>query len=152
MAEHCKYGDLQDELIRDRIVVGLADLKLSERMQMEDKLTLQKAMDMARQSEEVKRQQTALRSEASSSVMQMEANSIDRLIKTGQKNEKQKYTNQKNSGTRPRQHMQSKDKGMHSAINVEGLSTLKMSVPPPTRHVGAARKKGTISVFVKARL
>ena len=111
LAEHCKYGDLQDELIRDRIVVGLADLKLSERMQMEDKLTLQKAMDMARQSEEVKRQQTALRSEASSSVMQVEASSIDRLIKKGQKNEMQKYTSQKNSGARPRQQMQNREKG-----------------------------------------
>lgn len=55
LAEHCKYGDLHDELIRDRIVVGLADTKLSERMQMEENLTLQKAIDMARQSEEIKK-------------------------------------------------------------------------------------------------
>lgn len=35
LAEHCNYGPLHDELIRDRIVVGLADTRLSERMQME---------------------------------------------------------------------------------------------------------------------
>lgn len=35
LAEHCSYGTLQGELIRDRIVVGLADTRLSECMQME---------------------------------------------------------------------------------------------------------------------
>lgn len=35
LAEHCNYGMLYDELIRDRIVVGIADTPLSERMQME---------------------------------------------------------------------------------------------------------------------
>ncbi|CAJ1061415.1 uncharacterized protein K02A2.6-like [Xyrichtys novacula] len=109
LAEHCKYGDLHDELIRDRIVVGLADTQLSERMQLEVNLTLQKAIDMARQSEEVKKQQSALRSDASS-VLQMEDSSIDRLIKKGQT-----YTNLKSSGARPRQHMQGRDKGMQQS-------------------------------------
>lgn len=40
-----------DELIRDRIVVGLADTQLSE--QMEKDLNLEKAINMARQSEEI---------------------------------------------------------------------------------------------------
>lgn len=35
IAEHYKYGRLHDELIRERIVVGLADTRLSERMEME---------------------------------------------------------------------------------------------------------------------
>lgn len=56
LAEHCNYGPLHEELIRDRIVVGLADTKLSERMQMEKDLNLEKAINMARQSEEIKRQ------------------------------------------------------------------------------------------------
>ena len=30
LAEHCGFGDLHDELIRDRIVVGLSDRSLSE--------------------------------------------------------------------------------------------------------------------------
>lgn len=107
LAEHCKYGDLHDELIRDRIVVGLANTRLSERLQMEENLTLQKAIDMARQSEEVKKQQSALRSDASS-VMQMEGSSIDRLINKGQK-----YTYPKSSGgARSRQHTPGRDNGM----------------------------------------
>ena len=32
LAEYCGYGTLQDEMIRDRIVVGLTDVKLSERL------------------------------------------------------------------------------------------------------------------------
>jgi hypothetical protein len=30
LAEHCKYGALREEMIRDRIVVGLRDSKLAE--------------------------------------------------------------------------------------------------------------------------
>jgi len=55
LAEHCNYGTLHDELIRDRIVVGLSDTKLSERMQMVKYLNLEKAINMARQSEEIKK-------------------------------------------------------------------------------------------------
>lgn len=34
LAEHCGYGDLQDEMIRDRIVVGIRDAVLSEKLQI----------------------------------------------------------------------------------------------------------------------
>ncbi|KAK9543155.1 hypothetical protein VZT92_000952 [Zoarces viviparus] len=76
LAEHCNYGMLHDELIRDRIVVGLADTRLSERMQMEKDLDLEKAINMARQSEEIKNQQNTLRSDASG-VKQMDICSVD---------------------------------------------------------------------------
>lgn len=58
LAEHCNYGALHDELIRDRIVVGLVDTRLSERILMGKYLDLDKAINMARQSEEIKKQQT----------------------------------------------------------------------------------------------
>ena len=61
LAENCRYAALHDELIRDRIVVGLRDTSLSERMQLDADLTLEKAVNMARQSEVIKRQQTDLR-------------------------------------------------------------------------------------------
>ena len=35
LAEHCNFGTLTDEMIRDRIVVGLLDAKLSEKLQLE---------------------------------------------------------------------------------------------------------------------
>ena len=61
LAEHCKFGALHDELIRDRIVVGLRDSKLSEKLQLDADLTLEKAITQARQSEAVKQQQSIVR-------------------------------------------------------------------------------------------
>lgn len=56
LAEHCNFGLLHDELIRDRIVVGVRDRKLSEKLQLDNALTLEKAVLLARQSEAIKRQ------------------------------------------------------------------------------------------------
>ena len=61
LVEHCKYENLRTEMIRDRIVVGLRGRKLSERLQLEADLTLEKAMTMARQSESVRKQQSVIR-------------------------------------------------------------------------------------------
>lgn len=60
LAEHCKYGVLHEEMIRDRIVVGKRDAKLSEKLQLNPKLDL--AIVQVRQHEEVKKQQAVLRS------------------------------------------------------------------------------------------
>jgi len=57
LAEHCEFGALKDELVRDRIVVGLKDKKLSDKLQLDSKLTREKAVTHARQSETVKKQQ-----------------------------------------------------------------------------------------------
>lgn len=61
LAETCEYGSLKDDLIRDRLVVGLLDLGLSEKLQLDPKLTLQSATKIARNSEIVKKQQSELR-------------------------------------------------------------------------------------------
>lgn len=71
LAKFCNFGALHDEMIRDRIVVGLRDHKLSERMQLDPDLTLEKATNMARQSEVVKDQQTRLHTS--------DVTSVDRL-------------------------------------------------------------------------
>ncbi|UYV78565.1 K02A2.6-like, partial [Cordylochernes scorpioides] len=60
LAEHCNFGMLHDELIRDRIVVGVRDRALSERMQLDTDLNLVKATLMAKQLESVKEQQSSL--------------------------------------------------------------------------------------------
>ncbi len=61
LAEHCGYAALHDEMVRDRIVVGIRDSRLSEKMQMDPELTLEKAVTLARQSEAVKKQQATVR-------------------------------------------------------------------------------------------
>ena len=48
LAEHRNYRDLYDEMIQDRIVVGLRDSDPSERLQTDPELTLDKAITMAR--------------------------------------------------------------------------------------------------------
>ena len=60
LAQYCEFGVLKEELIRDRIVVGLADKKLSEHLQLKSNLTLEDAIAKARQSEAVKKQQGIL--------------------------------------------------------------------------------------------
>ena len=62
LSEHCQFGGLRDELIRDRIGVGILDQRLSEKSQLDQDLTLEKAVTLARQSETVKQQQKSLRS------------------------------------------------------------------------------------------
>ncbi|GFN80779.1 polyprotein [Plakobranchus ocellatus] len=52
LAKNCKFGNLQDELIRDKIVCGIANEKIKERLLREDKLTLDKAIDIFRAAEE----------------------------------------------------------------------------------------------------
>jgi len=43
LAEHCGYNALHDEMIRDRLVVGLRDAALSEKLQLDADLTLDSA-------------------------------------------------------------------------------------------------------------
>ena len=61
MANKCKYGTLKEELIRDRIVVGIADSKLSEKLQMDEALTLVTAIQKVQQAEIVHAQQVIVR-------------------------------------------------------------------------------------------
>lgn len=61
LAEHCSYGELYNEMIRDRIVVGLRDASVAQKLQMDPELTLDKAVTLARQSKAVKTQQSVVR-------------------------------------------------------------------------------------------
>ena len=61
MADSCEFGVMKDQLVRDRLVVGILDSALSERLQMEPDLTLDKAKKQIRQREAVKEQQATLK-------------------------------------------------------------------------------------------
>ena len=61
LSENCEYGDLRDEMIRDRIVVGIRDEAMSQKLQLDADLTLESAKKMVRQREAVLvREQQAL--------------------------------------------------------------------------------------------
>ena len=61
LAEPCEHGNLKDEMIRDRLVVGIRDHALSVRLQLDADLTLEKAKKSVRQREAVQEQQLVLK-------------------------------------------------------------------------------------------
>ena len=52
-AEHCDFLDKKEQ-IRDRLVLGILDKELSEKLRLKSDLTLEKAIEITRQSEMVK--------------------------------------------------------------------------------------------------
>ena len=60
LVDNCEFGSMKEKLIRDHLVVGIRDLALSERLQLESDLTLDKAKKLIRQREAVKVQQEFL--------------------------------------------------------------------------------------------
>ena len=64
LSEHCEYGELRSQMIRDRLVVGLLDANLSEKLQLEADLKLESAVARARNNEAVKSQQPTIRGSA----------------------------------------------------------------------------------------
>ena len=84
LAEHCAYDWLREEMIR--LVVGLRDASLSEKMQLDPELTLDKAMAMARQSEAVHKQQPVVRGTQQQDTPTMEQEKIDALSYRNPKN------------------------------------------------------------------
>nr|XP_040029295.1 uncharacterized protein LOC120817298 [Gasterosteus aculeatus aculeatus] len=56
LAQHCEFGAGKDEQIRDRIVIGIIDKEVSQKLQLEADVTLERAIQLARQSEQVKQQ------------------------------------------------------------------------------------------------
>ena len=63
--ENCQYGELAQEMIRNRLVVGISDKALSEQLCMDGELTLEKAKTMIRQHEAVHEQRGMLQSNGS---------------------------------------------------------------------------------------
>ena len=65
LVKTCDYkAELQDEMIRDRLVVGIRDKALSEKLQMEAKLTLESAKKTIRQREAVKEHRQELQGDS----------------------------------------------------------------------------------------
>ncbi|UYV76107.1 hypothetical protein LAZ67_13002539 [Cordylochernes scorpioides] len=100
LADSCEFEGLHEQLIRDRIVVGVRDKALSERMQLDSELTLEKAVKMVRQQEAVRQQQVDLqRPSASQKVSQVKFNSKKQSPKQRQQPSRKK---EKSAKTRSR--------------------------------------------------
>ncbi|UYV65209.1 K02A2.6-like [Cordylochernes scorpioides] len=100
LADSCEFEGLHEQLIRDRIVVGVRDKDLSERMQLDSELTLEKAVKMVRQQEAVRQQQVDLqRPSTSQKVNQVKFNSKKQSPKQQQQPSRKK---EKSAKTRSR--------------------------------------------------
>ena len=64
LIDSCNYGNLRDEMLRDRLVVGICDVHLSERLQMDPELMLEKTMKMVRQREAIHEHNTQLQGDS----------------------------------------------------------------------------------------
>lgn len=71
-------------MIRDRLVVGIRDEKLAERLQMDPELTVEKAIGKARQAEAVKQQQGIVRGTAQS---EQQDTHVERIMRMNSKKE-----------------------------------------------------------------
>lgn len=83
LAEHCGYGALHDEMVRDRLVVGLKDKRLSEQLQMDPDLTLEKAVIRVKQSEQVKKQQEMLKTNFKADVTNTQLDNVHAQQRSG---------------------------------------------------------------------
>jgi hypothetical protein len=51
LAKTCKYGNLEGEIIKDRVVIGVKSNTIRRKLLVEEELTLQKAIDIAKSEE-----------------------------------------------------------------------------------------------------
>ena len=63
LASSCDFGALTDELIRDRLVIGVRDRDLKGRLLRQKGLSLQKALEMSKSNEVTKQQLKSLENE-----------------------------------------------------------------------------------------
>lgn len=54
LAKHCNYGSLHDEMIRNRIMVGLRNFKVSDKLRSDSELRPEKVIQQARLNEAIK--------------------------------------------------------------------------------------------------
>ena len=74
IAVDCEFEEQEDLMIRDKLVFGICDTRVKERMLRESDLTLQKALDIVRAAESTKAQMKE---------MSREATSIDQIQASG---------------------------------------------------------------------
>lgn len=70
LASSCEFGDQEEDLIRDRVVLGIRESALQERLLRETDLTLKKATDFLRAAEANREQMRAMKINANSAKLE----------------------------------------------------------------------------------
>ena len=118
LADNCDYGLMTAEIIRDKLVVGIRDGPLSERLQLDPDLTLEKAKKMIRQREPVQEQQKVLK--GTSETGALEELKSKREVLSKESGRKPRYhRNKVKATTKQHSHVQQKQcarcgKGQHT--------------------------------------
>ena len=131
LAADCNFGELKGELIRDRIVVGIRDASLSERLQIDPELTLEKAKTVVRQREAVREQQATLKGDRLEAPQLLEA--------VGQKNQNS-MKRQTNAPPQKRCTRCGKDQHPHDACPAKDATCRK------------CQKKGHFAVMCRTKI
>ena len=108
LAENCNYGDLTSEMMRDRLVVGIQDETLSQKLQLDPTLTLDKAKQMILQKEAVREQQQALKKDVFAPAVE-ELKVTPKVYPNRWKREQQTACPRYGLGTHPREKCPAKD-------------------------------------------
>ncbi|XP_064614576.1 uncharacterized protein LOC135478234 [Liolophura sinensis] len=101
LAATCNFGELHDSLIRDRIVCGISEIHLRERLLREADLTLDKCVHICRASEISKKQSLALNAQ---SAVHAVSNKSDPKQKA-RKSRNSKSSNSKQTGKSGKQNL-----------------------------------------------
>lgn len=101
LAQYCEFEHTKDEQIRDRIVIGISDNDVSQKLQLEPDLSLERAIQIARQSEQIKQQNESLRSECAVDAMRQGRRPFHsrRSSNEGQWQKKQEHSESKQHST-----------------------------------------------------
>ena len=104
LAQYCEFGHTKDEQIRDRIVIGISDNDVSQKLQLEPELSLEIAIQIACQSEQIKQQNVSLRSECAVDAMRQGKQQFHgrRSSNDGQWQKKQEHSESKQHPTNSR--------------------------------------------------
>ena len=72
LADTCNFGNLKEDLICDRLVVGIRDQSLSQQLQMDPDLTIEKAKKHTRKKEAVRQQSDILKGKPDKPISDLE--------------------------------------------------------------------------------
>ena len=143
---YCNFGTLKDKLIRDRIVVGPRNHDLSEKLQLDPKLTLEKAMNLARQRETVKQQQSIL-----VGGFQSKSADVNSIVKGKPHRKKHKKPKEKipPSTTPQSKHQENIKKKPHRKKHEKPKEKIPPSTTPQSKHKSSV--PGALEVFTRRR-
>ena len=96
MASSCRYGALTDEMIRDRIVIGVRDKATKLRLLKEEELDLNKALSVCRSNEAASKQLNFMKQEEIQTDEQV--NAVDSQTKRPDKRNKKRKTKDGKNG------------------------------------------------------